>query len=249
MPATCSERRSRASSSQRSARRTLWLDAASFAVAAGLVAAAVPTVRAVSERKRYVDELLEGLRFVNRDVVLRTFLATATVGNFLIAPLAPVLLPVYARDELGGATDLGLLVGAYGAGGLAGAVAFGLAGPRVPRRPLFVVVWAAYPPAWAALVTLPGLAPAAVILFLVGLVAGALGPLEQLVRQERTPAELRSRVFATFMVSLTLVVPPATLAAALLVDAAGLRATVAVLAVTNTALTVWVLAGRARKSL
>ena len=227
----------------------LWLDAASFAVAAGLVAAAVPTVRAVSERKRYVDELLEGLRFVNRDAVLRTFLATATVGNFLIAPLAPVLLPVYARDELGGATDLGLLVGAYGAGGLAGAVAFGLAGPRVPRRPLFVLVWAAYPPGWAALVALPALAPAVAILFLVGLVAGTLGPLEQLVRQERTPPELRGRVFATFMASLTLVVPPATLAAGLLVDAAGLRATVAALALANTALTAWVLAGRARKSL
>ena len=112
-----------------------------------------------------------------------------------------------------------------------------------------MLVWAAYPPAWAALVLLPGLAAAAAILFLVGLVSGALGPLEQLVRQERTPAELHGRVFATFMASLTLVVPPATLAAGLLVDAAGLRATVAALAVANTALAAWVLAGRARKSL
>ncbi len=227
----------------------LWLDAASFLLAAGALLVAVSAVQAVHERRRYVDELLEGLRFIAGDAVLRTFLATATLGNFLIAPLAPVLLPVYARNELGGATDLGLLVGAYGAGGLAGAVAFGMVSTRVPRRPLFVLVWAAYPLLWAALVPLPALVAAAAILLLVGVVAGALGPLEQVVRQERTPPELRGRVFATFMASLTFVVPPATLAAGLLIDAAGLRATVAVLAVGNAALTAWVLAGRARRSI
>jgi MFS family permease len=90
---------------------------------------------------------------------------------------------------------------------------------------------------------------AATILLLVGAVAGALGPIEQVVRQERTPPELRGRVFATFMASLTFVVPPATLAAGLLIDVAGLRATVAVLAVGNAALTAWVLVGRARRSI
>jgi MFS family permease len=160
-----------------------------------------------------------------------------------------VLLPVYARNELGGATDLGLLVGAYGAGGLAGAVAFGVASGRVPRRPLFVLVWAAYPVLWAALVPLPAVVAAAAILLVIGIVAGAIGPLEQVVRQERTPPELRGRVFATFMASLTFVVPPATLGAGLLIAAAGLRATVAVLAVGNAALTAWVLAGRAGRSI
>jgi MFS family permease len=224
----------------------LWLDAASFGASALLVATTVRRAASGWRRRDYLAELLDGLRFVAREPALRRFLTISTVGNFLIAPLTPVVLAVYARQELGGPTDFGILVGTYGAGGIAGAAAFALLGARVPRRPLFVLVWAAYPLLSFALVPVPGLATAAAILFGIGLLAGAYGPLDQLVRQERTPAELRGRVFATFMASLTVVVAPAVLAAGFLLEAAGLRATILAFAAGNTALALYAVAGRAR---
>ena len=203
------------------------MDAASFLACAAAVAAAVPATRAVAATEPYLRRLAAGLRFLARDDVLARVLAVSTVGNFLIAALAPVLLPIYAREELGGAGDLAFLVGAYGAGGLAGAAAYAAVAPRVARRTLFAAVWIAYPPLTAALVALPPVAVAAALLFLVGVSAGAHAPLEQSLRQERTPPELRGRVFASYMASLTLVVPPAMLAAGLAVEAVGLRGALA----------------------
>ena len=226
----------------------LAVDAASFALSAVLVAAAVRAAVRRRERRRYAQELVEGLRFIAGEAVLRTFVVAATVGNLLIAALAPVLLPVYAREELGGAGDLAVLVAAYGIGGLAGAAAFGVIERRVPRRRLYVGAWLPYPPLWFLLAVLPGLSVAAVVLFLIGVVAGLLGPIEQLVRLRRTPPELRARVLATFMGTLLLVVPPGVLTGGLLVDWLGLRGALLVFAAANTALTASVLASRAPRS-
>ena len=221
-------------------------DAVSFAACALLIRALVPGVAAAQARRRYLRELLDGVRYVAFEPALRAFLAISTIGNFLIAPLAPVVLAVYAREELEGPRDFGFLVGAYGAGGLAGAAAFGVLGRRAPRRIVFVCVWATYPLLCAGLMLLPGLSLAAVLLFAIGFGAGIYAPLDQLVRQERTPPELRARVFATFMASLTAVVAPAVLAAALLIDAVGLRSALVAFTVGNAALALYALAGRAR---
>jgi MFS family permease len=227
----------------------LWLDVGSFAISALVVAVAVPAVAVAGARPTYLRGIVDGLRFVAQDATLRTFLAIATVGNFLIAPLAPVLLPLYAQQRLGGAGDLGILVGAYGAGGLVGAAAFGIAAGYASRRALFVGFWGAYPLVWLLLVLLPSRLLAALVLLLMGILAGALGPLEQVVRQERTPAELRGRVFSTFTASLTFVVPPAVLAAGLVVDAVGLRAAVALLAAGNVVLGIVAIRSRAGRDL
>jgi hypothetical protein len=58
----------------------------------------------------------------------------ASLGSFCIAPLATVLLPVYARNRLDGAADHAALVVASGAGGLAGAALFSILGLHVSRR-------------------------------------------------------------------------------------------------------------------
>jgi MFS family permease len=226
----------------------LWIDAASFAASALLVVAFVRVAPVARERRRYVEEVMEGLRFVWSDATLRTFLALATVGNFLIAPLGPVILPILAREEFGGADDLGFLVGAYGAGGLAGALSFVAVGRRVPRRVVYLASWLAYPVAWFALAPLPPLGVAVAALFVIGLSAGALSPVEQLVRQERTPPELRARTFSTFMATLTVVVPPATLAAGLLADVAGVQVVVLACAAANALLALWAATSRAGRA-
>ncbi len=227
------------------AANVLWLDAASFALSALAVAVAVPALRpAVKTGQRYVRDLVTGLRFIAGEPVLLMFLLVPAAGNFLISPLAPVILPVYATDVFGEATSLGLMIGAYGAGGLAGTALFGVVGPRVARRPIYVATWAGYAVCIPFLVALPPLAVVVPLLFLIGLTAGALGPLEHTVRQERTPPELRARVFATVMAAQLLVAPPAMLAAGLVIDSVGLRASLVVFAAGNTVLALVALASR-----
>lgn len=146
-------------------RDVLWLDAASFAVSAALVAIAVPTAKReiVDGESRSVD-LLGGLRYLLADRLVLAIALTATVVNFLAAPLFSVILPVYARLTFGAATDLGLLIGGFGGGTIAGSVLYGAVGPRLPRRdsliagflllglPLFLL--AIEPPLWVALLAL-----------------------------------------------------------------------------------------------
>jgi MFS family permease len=221
----------------------LWVDAGSFVVSALVVARGVPAVRpAVAAGQAYVRDLADGLRFVREDATVRMFFVLPTIGIFLIGPLASVILPVYARDRLGGAHALAVAVAAYGAGGLLGALLFALAGVRVPRRTTFVTIWVVYPLLSLALVPLPRLALLSAILFLIGLLAGADAPLEDTIRQERIPAELRARVFALLLGAETLVIPPAVLLAGFLIGAAGLRASLVFFAVGNTLLATWVIA-------
>jgi hypothetical protein len=71
------------------------------------------------------------------------------------------------------------------------------------------------------------------VLFLIGFSVGLIAPIEQLVRQERTPPELRARVFATVMATLTAVVPLGVLMAGVAVEIVGLGAALAAFAVAN----------------
>ena len=58
-------------------------------------------------------------------------------------------------------------------------------------------------------------------------------PLEALLRQERTPPELRARVFATQMAALTLAAPIGVVCAGALVEEIGLRPAMLALATVN----------------
>jgi MFS family permease len=226
----------------------LWVDAASFAACALLVALAVPGVRlAVEPGRRYVQDLIEGLRFVRHDAVLLALLANMTLGNLLISPLAPVILPVYAREELGGPGELGLTIAAYGAGGIAGTALFAAVALRAGRNGLYVASKVAYAALWPALILLPELAVLLLLLFAIGLVAGAINPLLATVRQERAPPELRGRVLATSAAGVAIAVPIGTLLGGLAIEWLGLRTAIAVLAAGNILLSLAVVAVLARR--
>jgi MFS family permease len=213
---------------------TLLLDSASFLLAALVVAVTVPATRSTAPRPRYVSELVEGLRFVVSEPVVRALLVLPAVGNFFISPLGPVVLPVYARDELGGPAAFGALMAAYGVGGLLGITLYGVLGTHLPRRRVYVSLAVFYPAVSCCLVALPPLWPGLVTLALLGVSAGAIVPLFQTVRQERTPPELRGRVFATVAAAETMAIPPAVLLAGVVVQTFGLQAALLVFAVGNT---------------
>jgi MFS family permease len=228
----------------------LWVDSASFVFAALVLAAAVPGARRPAPRsRRYLGDLVDGLRFVAREPLVRALLVLPAVGNFFISPLGPVVLPVYAREELGGPGAFGALMGAYGVGGILGIALFGVFGTRVPRRAVYVWLAVLYPAVSFCLVALPPLVPALATLALIGVSAGAVVPLFQTVRQERTPQELRGRVFATVAAAEAMAIPPAVLLAGVVLETFGLRAALLGFAVGNTLYAVLKLALSATRDL
>lgn len=79
-------------------------------------------------------DMAAGLAMVWRDMALRSCYAYwAVVAFFVMGPLQ-VALPVLASERLQGASALGLLMGAHGAGTLAGMLASSLGGAWLRRR-------------------------------------------------------------------------------------------------------------------
>ncbi|HEX2051300.1 MAG TPA: MFS transporter [Actinomycetota bacterium] len=216
----------------------LWLDAASFALSATAVAWAVPAGRARPRRDTtYRDDVREGLRFVRRDDVLTTFLVVPTLGNLLYSPFTPVVLPVYAHRVFDDPAAAGVMIAAYGIGGIAGAALHAGASARWERIASYRVAWVLDTLLLGALLFVPPLPVAVALLFLVGVGVGFIGPIEQTVRQERTPPELRGRVFSTVMAAQLVAAPLGIVVAGALLDVLGLAGTIAAITVANVALT------------
>lgn len=203
----------------------LWVDGATFVASAVLVAIfGVSTITAPSRGGAgYIGELARGLRYIWREPAILVVTLAATAGAFFIDPLTPVLLPIYVNEQFGDATALGLSLGAYGVGGLLGIGLFFLLADRLRRPVLYRVLWGAYAASSAALIALPSLGPLLVALVVIGITVGAIDPLERAVRQERTPPELRGRVFAAMYALPKIVVPIGVFSAGLLVELVGLR--------------------------
>jgi MFS family permease len=177
----------------------LWLDAASFFISAGIIAVTIKVHQPVQHegykpRGKYFDELRQGLRFIFNDKLMLAIVIMVMVTNFLDAVFGGVVQPVFVKQVYGQALDLGLLIGANGAGAVIGALIFSVVGPRLPRYTVFVVgfvltslkffLYATYPPLWVALVF--------VVLFSIG--AGPLNPIISAVEYERVPRNMRGRV-------------------------------------------------------
>src|SRR5690606_23624055 len=125
----------------------LWLDAATYLVSASLVLVTVRTAHhrhaAGGPAPRYLDELLEGLRFVRQNQLVRTVITMMVVISLFDMPLFAVVLPVYADRVLSSVVALGTIVSAFGGGALAGVLAYGAIGHKLPRRPTLVIAFAA----------------------------------------------------------------------------------------------------------
>ncbi len=217
------------------ASEVLWLDAATFAVSAIVIATAVPVPTRDEplegeEPGRYWADVAAGWRFLGRDRLLRAMTLTAVFLNLLGTPLFVVVLPVYAKETLGSAAALGLLLAAFGGGMLAGSALFGAVGDRLPRRAVLIggLLLTALP-LWV-LATMPRLPVAVAALVVAGLGSGPVNPLVFTVMAERVPADLRGRVFGTILGSALAAAPLGMAGAGLLLEALGLRATLAIVA-------------------
>lgn len=224
----------------------LFLDAASFALSAALVAGIVPRSSAAAstavpgETRSYLAELRAGLDFIRGDRLLATLIVSFTLLNALGEPLFGVVLPVYARRIYGSAVDLGFMLAAFAGGGLLGTALFGVWGHRLSRRSLYIGGFLLASLALWPLLALPPLPVLPVllgILALRGLAGAPLNLLAVTVAQERIPAQMRGRVFGVGRAFALAAAPLSLVLVGYLLEISGIRSTLAVLATVQLILT------------
>ena len=215
----------------------LFLDAASFAASAVLIAGAVPARRAAAPENSarasvsYVAELREGMRFIGNDRLLLAIILSFTALNALSEPLFAVVLPVYARNTFGSVVALGLMLAAFALGGLAGTALFGAVAHRIPRRPLYIASFLTIAALWWPLLALPSLPLLLALLALRGFMGVPPNLLALTISQERIPAHLRGRVFGVGRSLALAALPPSVILVGFSLEVVGLRSTIVALAV------------------
>jgi MFS family permease len=211
--------------------QVIWLNAASFVVSAALIGFAVPGIEFVRRSSQhYLQDVREGLAFIRHNQFLVSLLCVGGIANFAGAPLYAVVLPVFARETYGHATDLGLLLGGVGAGSLLGAILYGMVGAKLPRRQTALVLsflsaapvalLAFEPPVWIAFL----------VLAVAGLGDGYVNPLVITVIYERVPAEIRGRVLGSMIACILAAAPFGMLIAGWAVNPFGIDAVVLAIA-------------------
>lgn len=202
----------------------LLIDGATFLLSAALVRLGVPRSPGQGGgRDGYLDSLREGLAFLWHDRLLRSVVAMVLVTNLLDTGLGQVLLPLYARDVEGDPRAYGLLVGAVGAGAVAGTVAYGTLGARLPRRMTFALCFlVAGAPRTLVLATHASIVLALAVTAVSGFAAGAINPLLGVLEFERIPPRLRARVLGTITAGAYAGMPFGGLLAGSLTEYAGL---------------------------
>jgi MFS family permease len=179
--------------------------AAALSVLAALLLGGIPEAPPADFPRRNIRaDLLEALRFVRGQPLLRAIMATAVVWNLSWFVLQSVFV-VYAAGHLGlNAAQIGFTLAAYGAGMVAGAVAAPLITRHVPIGrfivcgPLGSVAGAAaLLGSWA--VPGPALPVLGYFLFGFGPILWTIG--QTTLRQAVTPQAMLGRVSALFMMA------------------------------------------------
>ncbi|MFI5754441.1 MFS transporter [Streptomyces sp. NPDC051569] len=210
----------------------LLADAATFGLSALLIAAGLRGIRAAEpvedtapvSLRTYGTELRAGYAFLLRTRLLLAVVLMVMVTNGIDQGWSAVLLPVHAERDLGGATVLGLLTAVSGAGGLLGALLYGVIGHRYSRHAVFAVcMLLCGAPRFATAGLSDSTAALAVVMAGAGLASGALNPILTTVIYERVPLDLRSRVSGALTAGCELTMPLGGLTAGLLVEGAGVR--------------------------
>jgi MFS family permease len=179
-----------------------WVDVATFAVAAALVVRMRPQPPEGGGRRAGLASVLEGLRYLRgRRVLVSTFVIDL---NAMVFGMPRALFPALGTGLFGGgATTVGLLFAAPGAGAFLAALFAGWAG-RVRRQGLAVIVAVAV---WGAAIALFGLVPWLPLALLLLAVAGAADVVSAVFRntilQLSVPDSLRGRLSAVHIAVVT----------------------------------------------
>lgn len=178
---------------------TYWITAGMFAISS----VTISTLRvagagrpAAHERPEGVwSGTVEGVQFVWRDRALRSMALISMVVVGVWLPVEGVVLPVYF-EALGEPAQLGITIMAMSVGGVLGALLYSSRGHAWRPRRTFGWAIVAAGIAVVGMATFPPLLALVVLAFAAGLSYGPVGPVINLVMQNRTPFRLRGRVVA-----------------------------------------------------
>ncbi|MCH9729035.1 MAG: MFS transporter [Actinomycetia bacterium] len=168
--------------------------------------------------------IVEGLRFVWNNRVLRTLAFVDLAATGLFMPMESVLFPKYFtdRDE---PVQLGWVLMALSIGGLVGALSYVVISKYMRRRTVMLTAVLTLGVAMTVIAFLPPLPVILLLCVVVGFVYGPIAPIYNYVMQTRAPQHLRGRVVGV-MGSLAYAAGPLGLIlAGPLADAAGLHTT------------------------
>ena len=173
----------------------LFIDAASFLVAALLLVSFLPAGERVPEAQRFAG-VLAGVRFLARDPFLRPLTAAQVISQAAFQALV-IALPVLAFVEYGKSPGIaGLLLAAWGGGALVGSALSYRTSKSWDLRRTADAAWLAQArPLWLLVASVPAGA-AAVALAISGLGNGFRVPAMQALALLRTPASLRQQTGA-----------------------------------------------------
>lgn len=212
---------------------TMWVTAAAFGVSIVAIAvlqlegAGIPDRTSLPEG--VWEGVVEGLKFVWHNKVLRTLAFVDLVATGLYMPMESVLFPKYFtdRDE---PAQLGWVLMALSIGGLVGALGYAVTSQYLSRRATMLTAVLTLGLAMTVIAFLPPLPLILVLSAIVGLVYGPIAPIYNYVMQTRAPQHLRGRVVGV-MGSLAYAAGPLGLiVAGPLADSAGLHVTFLALA-------------------
>lgn len=226
------------------ARNVLWLDAASFGLSALLVGLVVPATlfaRNQFASHGYLRDVLAGLKFIRRDQLLWPMVIVLAASNALSSSIGGVVLPFYVKDAFGSAASLGIMFAALGGGDFLGSTLYGMFAGRLSRRFIWMAAFLIMPLELWILTVSPSVAMIVGTFFVAGIASGPLNPLMVTIRHERSPEELRGRVFSTYSAVAMAVQPLGILVAGSLIESAGFEVAVVAFAVSAQLLSVLVL--------
>jgi MFS family permease len=235
----------------------LLANAAAFIASAFLVTIRVPSADTSpsgsdqpATREKYIAELSEGLRFVVGNRLILSMILLALIGNFFDVPLMSVVLPVYAMEVFDSPTSLGLMVGSFAAGALAGTVLYGAIGRGLSRRKLFLWGWlltalVVYG-ALSAQLPLAGIVLAGVV---GGIIAGPINPIVETVVHENTPPQLMGRAFGALTAFAQAGIPFGAAIAGIAIEGGGLIPTIAVMGAVYAVVVVLMFANQALRGM
>jgi len=204
---------------------TMWVTAAAFGCSiltmAVLRLAGADRPEPDQQPDSVVSGVLEGLRFVWNNKVLRTLglIDLAVTGLYL--PMESVLFPKYFSDRNEPA-HLGWVLMALSIGGLVGALSWTVLSRMASKRAAVLTATLTFGAASLAIGFLPPLPVILVLSAVVGLVYGPIGPIYNSVMQTRTPEHMRGRVVGVMTSMAYAAGPVGFMLAGPLVDAFGL---------------------------